>query len=451
MHKLPFTLKAILRYHTMIATPKQPQSQTQSQQSDSPHSLVMDLAAEPLPPGFIAPPYPDLGPLPRSDADKPSARPGERGFIDPMSRLPEDQYRHAYPHPFSTMASFLPPFNSMPHRQFDPVQQLEGFHDRDVRNYAGPVCPIRAPTPYNQSRYTPYADPQTGMNTRKNYNTSNFANKVAQTWKLSKYVTLRTGYMEGILVLRISDVNELAEVRTPAHPFSMSQEEETQNMCISHTVMLTRGEVVKLSQDYSRIVTTMYQSAQGFDTEPLEFPLGFINLGSSVEPTLKSIAIRSPNLVVLRSWLQRPDAKRIVNGEVWMNEMEFKELGQVLDAALSVFQRFPNNLQSDPTAGVILGVSAELMINMIRGDIGPITVSDMDNMPPKIYQALFKAYNECLNFSFSTALLVQIKANLDQVGIRSSLEMYTLLHQCLNQFPLLLDAMRKILIMSESA
>jgi hypothetical protein len=95
--------------------------------------------------------------------DNPGAKKGEKGYIEPQRRLSALQYQNS-----SFPTSYAPPSES---------------HENTV-----------------------------------------FYSRVAHTWKLSRSATVRTGYMDGELTLRISSCGELSEKRTPFRPDQVSEE-----------------------------------------------------------------------------------------------------------------------------------------------------------------------------------------------------------------------------------
>jgi hypothetical protein len=288
-----------------------------------------------------------------------------------------------------------------------------------------PMCKVQKKTPSVCSN-------SVGSRFKRQYaKKSAYVPKVYGKYNISERISCRTGYMDGRLLARLSDCPELDEERC-VDPDSKSAVEVPR----SRTVMLTGEQLRVLQVRYPSIYEAL-MSGDVYSEFILQPPQA-----SQYQVKLDPTIMIEDGRVVLRSWL--PVLDQTTDGKVCFTKEEFIKLGEVLNYISAQFRRFPEEYPDEQISDTILEVSASTLLNLIVPIYGPVGQNDIRDFSEDFRNAYFRAYNEILNFGYTTAMIDEIEDIMAEAGLETNADIYTWVHQTMNQQPLLLKRMMKI-------
>jgi hypothetical protein len=228
-------------------------------------------------------------------------------------------------------------------------------------------------------------------------------------------ISLRSGFIKGGLVLRISTSNEFGE------KYGKEGHGVVKNS--PDTVYLLASEYFSLRRQYTLIAST--KSVSQFKLCDPRHTLSDVS-GAVVSVTKKKVSIKSKY--------------NGVQGQVNMSRNEFLELDKALNLFWFVFKQIPNSVISDAITDAIFKHAAAIMINSMRKGYRGTKIPSFGDAAFR--SQFFAAYAFLTNFACSTEVLKRVEAKFPAVG--NSLDLFTLFHQCVNQIEILCEYMSTI-------
>jgi hypothetical protein len=243
--------------------------------------------------------------------------------------------------------------------------------------------------------------------------------KVYSRYDLSDRLSVRTGYYDGKLVARISNGDETDIIGNKGIP-SVS------------CVMLSSSEYEVFQCEWVNMISMMTSS----DVNKGQF----VQLSAESEgPSVKMVKFPHSQLAVITT--ENINSAREVHeitGRVELSRDEFFKLGPKLVQIKETFDRFPNDQSCDPISHIIFDMLADILLHMVHRKVTGLTPTDILLLMPKFRVPFFLAYEEMVNFSFSTNILRNLKIVLANARIDAKFDLYTYLHFCMSQISNLL-------------
>jgi hypothetical protein len=262
-------------------------------------------------------------------------------------------------------------------------------------------------------------------------------------WDLTNDVSLRTGYINGNLVLRLSDGNEVDWKFVPPQP-----DQSNEHGCFN-TVMIPPREFSMLQSRYMDMLSATVNPTPGFQKE---FHLTQIQPGELIEKKSPVTSVHiGDNQAVFRSWYNDPHPRagqqpgRLTLGKVVLSREQLFSLGKYFGDFDTVFSRFPHDMVADPIAQIMLDITADMILTRMKRSIPDIHHDDFVTFPREFTSVFFYEYTHCMNMGMSTNILRRVRDKMQEVGLTADFDLYTYFHQCVNQLNILLMAMYAIL------
>jgi hypothetical protein len=299
---------------------------------------------------------------------------------------------------------------------------------------------------------TPYVRPggfNTGFNRRTGGGAGNNLVKVTSNWCYEN-VNCRTGYYDGMLMVRISDSEDIREKRHGDSALagkvdpSMAAKRVPEEMSVgcSSTVMLTPRELAMLQIEFMDMLSAVATTSEAGSV--MEFPLNDRDSDISDMKCAAAVLVKK-GVVIIKGFSFEEGQGVSVSGQVIMDAKQFMNLGYHLLEVTTIMSRYPASVRDDAVTQVMYGVTAETMLNIMQGSFTqPIVVEQLSTFDGYFLKVYFDAYNEVMNFSYSTNILGQVRAKLDELHLSYlGMDLYTLFHQCMNVQGLLVACMRE--------
>jgi hypothetical protein len=264
-------------------------------------------------------------------------------------------------------------------------------------------------------------------------------------------VNLRTGYFGGKLVLRVSNGVDIAT------PEQFSEDESNsvtgyspppsyssimKDKCLPcNYVMLDSREFKILQREFVNMCSMLTIS----DKKKGQYMYLDETLKTTRPDQVKKVTFVNAEKVIItsenRSNNNNDNSMFEEAGRVVLASEEFFQLGSKLIKIRQTFDCFPNMQSTDPVAGLIFDMVSDILIEIIREKTPSLTSQDILEMTPEFTQLFFDAYEQLVNFAFSTDILRNLKTELSSRGLNVKWDVYSYYHFCISQIPILLQTM----------
>ena len=236
--------------------------------------------------------------------------------------------------------------------------------------------------------------------------------KVGKTCLINSRVSLRSGFIGGRPVLRVSTSNEYGK------PYGFGGGVKTAPKD-NDTLYLTTNEYFGLRKQIFKMLQA--DDGESFTLDTTRNPR-LIGRGDASVKVVKDVFIM-----------------KSVDGEVHISRDDFHAIDQNLNLFWFVFQRY-NSKDSEtvPLCKEIYRLVAKMMIRSVRKMYPTGALNTFQN--EHFRSAFFKAYAELGNFAFSTEVLKRVELKFPD--LLPKVDFFTLFHQCINQVDVLLKYMK---------
>src|SRR5271170_3290453 len=260
--------------------------------------------------------------------------------------------------------------------------------------------------------------------------------KPSSSWNFSERVHGRTGYIsQGLLMFRFSDTVDMTETRL----FTPKDIDKFSDFCCSNTVLLNADQFSALSFHYEAVLDALFGSPPGVE---VHFALTMGDNESGMSPTLTT----KDHRVILRTWKINPEdgETRVTQGRVCLTKAEFLKFGNFRVAVGRVFAKYPHDLSTNSISNMIFDTVANTILGMMRGNLheSEFLHSGFSNI---MMSSFLTAYTEFMNAAYSTNVIANVVDQMDQAGITTDMDLFSFFYQCMNQIPIIVKAIEKIL------
>jgi isocitrate/isopropylmalate dehydrogenase len=158
---------------------------------------------------------------------------------------------------------------------------------------------------------------------------------------------------------------------------------------------------------------------------------------------VKKVTFVNAEKVIITSEIRSNDdhSKFEETGRVVLTSPDFFQLGSKLLKIRQTFDCFPNMQSTDPVAGLVFDMVSDILIDIIREKTPSLSSQDILVMTPEFTQLFFDAYEQLVNFAFSTDILRNLKTELSSRGLNVQWDVYSYYHFCISQISKLLQTM----------
>jgi hypothetical protein len=247
--------------------------------------------------------------------------------------------------------------------------------------------------------------------------------KPSRSWFIDKKVSLRSGFVEGVLCLRISTQNEVGE----QYGSELDGIKKRYNM-----VVLISSEFFQLRSRFSKILKTKVDD----DCASIDYTL---TPKSDLEKLDRCVRV---SVTDDGKFTIYTEFTGITTSKVVMTKDEFAQFDKALNSFWYVFKIYghPQNDVLKSIIDTMYDLSAKMVVRSIR-------LHYHDELMPAFDEAdfrseFFRAYAEMSNMMFSTEVLKRVVAKFGE-AVTKKYDLFTLFHQCVNQIDVLLNHIRE--------